>query len=223
MSALSAVSAGISRREFARREGVTDKIIRRAIDDGHLQTLSDGTLDPALVGTGWRKANRRSAEAADSADKTADKSAGVSAPGPQRVRTFVEPQPHGGGLKRSRQDESDDPIDADAFVTRALAGEVYKVADSERVKESALAIKHMLAARQAAGELVEIAKAEAILFEASRAARDSWLNWPSRVGPLIAADLGIAADLVTDVLTKHVQSHLADLGEPDADFAARPG
>jgi hypothetical protein len=45
----------ISRREFARREGVSEKTIRNAIDHGALPVLDNGTLDSALVGTGWRK------------------------------------------------------------------------------------------------------------------------------------------------------------------------
>jgi hypothetical protein len=32
--------------------------------------------------------------------------------------------------------------------------------------------------------------AEEVLFNAFRQQRDAWLNWPSRVAPLMAADLG---------------------------------
>jgi hypothetical protein len=50
---------GISIREFARRDGCSDMLVRKAIKAGRLPALADGTLDPLLVGSGWRKANRR--------------------------------------------------------------------------------------------------------------------------------------------------------------------
>ena len=50
---------GISIREFARRDGCSDMLVRKAIKRGRLHALADGTLDPQLVGSGWRKANRR--------------------------------------------------------------------------------------------------------------------------------------------------------------------
>lgn len=69
------------------------------------------------------------------------------------------------------------------------------------------------------GELVEIEVAETVLFETFRSARDAWLNWPLRVGPLIAADMGLDAEKVTGVLTTYVHQQLVDLGEPQPEFA----
>lgn len=45
--------AGISIREFARREGCSEGAVRKAIKAGRLATLADGTLDADLIGT-WR-------------------------------------------------------------------------------------------------------------------------------------------------------------------------
>lgn len=55
--------AGISMREFARRDGCDDKHVREGVRKGYLKKLPDGTLDPALVGSGWRPGNRRVARA----------------------------------------------------------------------------------------------------------------------------------------------------------------
>lgn len=55
---------GISIREFARRDGCSDTLVRRALKTGHLRAAEDGSLDPGLVGTGWRDANRRAANTA---------------------------------------------------------------------------------------------------------------------------------------------------------------
>ena len=57
--------------------------------------------------------------------------------------------------------------------------------------------------------------AEKILFEQARASRDAWLNWPTRVGPLLAADLGLEADRVVGALTEYVHKHISQLGEPE--------
>lgn len=48
---------GISIREFARRDGCDERLVRRAIGEGRLRKLPDGTLDEAMVGTGWRASN----------------------------------------------------------------------------------------------------------------------------------------------------------------------
>jgi hypothetical protein len=190
---------GVSIREFARRDGCNDKLVRRAIQHGRIVALPDGTLDPALVGTGWRKSNRRAGEDADAQSTTV------------RAKVSALPDPV----------EMAGESDLDAFVANLLAGRFATLLQAERVKENALALKHVLAARREAGSVVEVEAAQAIVFDVFRAARDAWLNWPIRIGPLVAADLGLEADKVTEVLTAHVHQHLLDLGEPEAEFVTR--
>jgi hypothetical protein len=48
---------GISRRQFAIQDGCNESLVRRALRNGHLSTLDDGSLDPARVGTPWREGN----------------------------------------------------------------------------------------------------------------------------------------------------------------------
>ena len=48
----------LSKREFARREGCSHTLVQKAVNAGHLPLLADGKLDPALLGTDWRAANR---------------------------------------------------------------------------------------------------------------------------------------------------------------------
>lgn len=183
-------TAGISIREFARREGCSDKLVRRAIEAGKLKARPDGKLDPALVGSAWRHGNRHPVPTADT----------VSAP----VRT-----PPG------------DDIDLDDFSRRFLSGDIPDLATSEKVKAAAAAMKATLGAQQLGGSLVEMETAEAVLFDTFRASRDAWLNFPAKVGALLAADLGLEADRVVQALTPYVQQQLEDLGEPAADFSPR--
>ena len=52
--------------EFARREGVSAQAVAKAIKSGKLTRLPDGTVDPDLVGSGWRR-HRRGNTVADQA------------------------------------------------------------------------------------------------------------------------------------------------------------
>lgn len=213
---MSAPAAPVSVREFARLDGCDDKLVRRAIKAGKLPVSVDGKVDPTLAGSGWRKQNRRGAAAADnSADiskvsapsvRTPAKRTKVSAPTAEVVEEAAE---------ALFAEEVDD------FLSNVLAGTYADTMTAERVKENALAAKHLLAARKDAGSLIEIEQAEKVLFETQRSQRDAWINFPTKIGPLLAAELGLEADKVVEALTAHVHQQLADLGEPEADFAAR--
>lgn len=87
--------------------------------------------------------------------------------------------------------------------------------EARRVKENYLALLTKLDFQQKDGQLIEMTVAEEVLFNAFRQQRDSWLNWPSRVAPLMAADLGVPADRMTEVLIEHVHKHISVLGEPE--------
>jgi hypothetical protein len=185
------VSAGVSIREFARREGCDDALVRRALKREKLTAFEDGTLDPKLVGTAWRRGNRR-------ADPDADKSAD--------------------GPRPSADDY--DPDFLDDFIANLLEGRFASVVEAERVKENALALKHLLDARRKAGELVDIDTAKAVLFEDAREERDAWINFPTKIGPLLAADLNVEPGPLIEALSGYVHQQLADLGDSDIDFAA---
>ena len=47
----------LSIREFARRDGCDERLVRRAVSTGRLPRREDGTLDANLVGTEWRVGN----------------------------------------------------------------------------------------------------------------------------------------------------------------------
>ncbi|MCA8045488.1 helix-turn-helix domain-containing protein [Burkholderia arboris] len=95
--------------------------------------------------------------------------------------------------------------------------------DARCLKENYLGLMAQLEYERKSGSLVELDTATAILFEEFRAQRDAWLNWPTRVGPILAAELGVEADRVVEVLTAHVHKQIAQLGEPEANFSEREG
>lgn len=209
---MSAPTGRVSIREFARLDGCNDKLVRRALNQGKLPTSEDGKLDASLVGTGWRKRNRQRADTADT---------GADNPKPVRTRAARKsaPPPTADDAEAAAGEMFSE--EADDFLNKVLSGEFADHASAERIKENALAAKHLLAARKEAGHLVEIEMAESVLFETQRAQRDAWLNFPTRIGPLLAAELGIEADKVVEALTAHVHQQLDDLGDPEADFTGQ--
>ncbi len=189
----------ISVSEFARREGCNEKQVRRAVEKGIFSKNADGRLDAALVGSGWRKQNRRSIL---SDVRTKQKS-------PKVVR------------ESPKEPDADETPEEAAERIMAASGAPHDMAEALRLKENYLALLRQLEYEQKSGALIEMAVAEATFFDVFRAQRDSWLNWPTRIGPLIAAELGIEADRATEILTTHVHKHIAQLGEPEADFGGR--
>ena len=84
-----------------------------------------------------------------------------------------------------------------------------------RIRENYMALQAKLQYEKDSGQLIELTAAEEVLFNAFRQQRDAWLNWPSRVAPLMAADLDVPADRMTEVLIEHVHKHISVLGEPE--------
>lgn len=58
------MSERLSASEFARREGRDEKQVRRALLRGALVRGDDGLIDAALIGSAWRKPNRRTLQRA---------------------------------------------------------------------------------------------------------------------------------------------------------------
>lgn len=56
---------GISIREFARREGVSDTLVRKALKLNRLAAFEDGSIDPKLAGSSWREGNAKGANSAN--------------------------------------------------------------------------------------------------------------------------------------------------------------
>ncbi|KVC70969.1 hypothetical protein WI73_00600 [Burkholderia ubonensis] len=104
-----------------------------------------------------------------------------------------------------------------------LAGEIdvnsTSFDEARRIKEVYLALLHRLDFEKKSSVLVELDTASTVPFEEFRAQRDAWLNWPTKVGPLIGAELGVEADKITAVLSAHVHKQIAQLGEPEVQFS----
>jgi hypothetical protein len=68
------------------------------------------------------------------------------------------------------------------------------------------------------GELISRATAVNAAFSFARMLRDRWQAWPTRVGPLLAAQFELDAGAVTAVLEGYVREHLAELASERCEF-----
>ena len=68
------------------------------------------------------------------------------------------------------------------------------------------------------GELVDRARTTTMVFDLARRERDAWQNWPARVAANMAADLGVDAHRMEQVLDNYLRQHLADLAEVKIDL-----
>lgn len=121
--------------------------------------------------------------------------------------------------KKTNKQQTSEPVDESPTQTaERLIREIgadMSFDEARRVKENFLALLTKLEYEKEDGQLVELSVAESILFAEFRGQRDAWMNWPSRVAPIMAADLGVPADRMTEVLIEHVHKQITSLGEPE--------
>ena len=200
----------VSVSAYARLHGVTKGAAQKWQSRG-LLVFRDGKV--AVEPSDQKLAHAGVGRFADAATKTR-RTATVRAP---KVAAPVAGLPTAmvGDLEEAAAQGDDAARTVLDFMTGLSEGRVVNMIEATTIKENALAAIRMIEARKRAGEVVEMADAEAAFFDVFRQHRDAWLNFPSRIGPLMAADLGLAPDRVVEVLTQHVHQHLNDLGEPN--------
>ena len=148
----------LSIREFAKRDGCDEKVVRNKIKSGHLANLPNGKISSLLVGTPWRKSN---ADAADNM-RTAQKA-------PIFVAYPSEPV-----------DEAADRIINDgSFV-------LLSKAEAEAKKENYLALLRQLEYDRESGSVVAVADVAQKVANEYALVRNRLLSIPSRVAPRIA-------------------------------------
>ena len=183
---------GLSIRAYAKTRGVSHVAVLKAAKAGRIPLEPDGTIDPAKADAAWQRStdpSRAKAKPKPSAEKL--RPVGSAALGSVRETLKEQGLPAGGNV---------------TFVQARTAHEIAKA--------------HLarLRLQRMKGELVDRARATALVFRLAREERDSWLNWPARVAALMAADLGVEAHAVQKLIETHVRGHLAELAEIRAEF-----
>lgn len=93
-------------------------------------------------------------------------------------------------------------------------GALVSFAEAQRIKENYLAKLRGLEFDLKSKRLVDAEAVHRAVFELARAERDALVNWPARVAPLIAAELGVEQVTLAVALEKHVRQYLAERSEP---------
>ena len=183
---------GLSERQYAARVGLSRGAIQKAKAAGRLVLHEDGSID---------------AEASDA------RRAAMTDPSKSRRTTApkLKPVPHAAvsavGDTLREQGLAAPPVGTGTtFLQAKTANEVLK-AQERRIRLQKLK-----------GELVDRARAVAVVFRLAREERDAWVNWPARAAALMAAELGVEAAAMQKALEKHVRAHLDELAEVRPDF-----
>jgi hypothetical protein len=148
----------------------------------------DGTVDAAKADASWERSSDPARRKAP-AEKL--RSVGEAAVGSVRETLKEQGLPFSGNL---------------TFVQARTAHEIAKA--------------HLarLRLQERRGELVDRAKAAALVFRLAREERDAWINWPLRVAALMAAELGVGAHPMQKVLETHVRMQLSELADVRPEF-----
>jgi len=211
----------VSKAAFARLHGVSHTAVSKWHKAGWLE-MRGSQVDV-------EKSNARLARYRDSNDGRASKVSNPVKPETEietsdetSAETKVSAPPSAGG-RTAVEFLPGESVDAAA---ERLTGKLVidlemPVEEAKRIKEVYLALLNRLDYERKSGALVELAVAQGVLFEVFRGQRDAWLNWPVKVGPLLAAELGLEeADRVTEALAAHVHKQISELGEPAVEFDA---
>ena len=184
---------GLSERQYAARVGLSRGAIQKAKAAGRLVLHEDGSIDAEASDA------RRAAmtDPSKSRRTTAPKlkpvpDAAVSAVGDTLREQGLAAPPVGSGT---------------TFLQAKTANEVLK-AQERRIRLQKLK-----------GELVDRARAVAVVFRLAREERDAWVTWPARAAALMASELGVMiADhgalepaMMQKVLEAHVRAQLDSL------------
>ena len=190
---------GVSERKYATRAGVSRGAVQKARAAGRLVLHPDGSIDAAA-------SDARRAAATDPAKRrgTANK---IPDPGPVSG-TGVKPVADA-ALGSVRETLREQGLPSSPRVTFVDARTALVIAQAHLARRKL---------QERNGELVDRARALALVFRLAREERDTWVNWPVRVAALMAAELGVDAHPMQKILETHVRAHLAELAEIRPEF-----
>jgi hypothetical protein len=189
---LSPGRTGMSERAYAAHAGISRGAVQKARPSGRLVLHADGSIDAAA-------SDARRAQATD--------------PAMQRGRREPSLRP----VPEAAVGAVSDTLREQGLPTPATAGGMTYL-QARTANEVLKAQERRIRLQTLKGELVDRARATALVFRLARQERDAWAGWPARVAALMAADLGLSAHALQTVLDSHVRQHLAELADLRAEF-----
>src|SRR5512134_717992 len=184
--------AGMSEREYAAHAGVSRGAVQKARASGRVVLHADGSIDAAA-------SDARRAQATDTSMQRG------------RHQPSLRPVPEAavGAVTETLREQG-------LPAPQAAGGMTYLQART--ANEVLKAQERRMRLQKLRGELVDRARATALVFRLARQERDAWAGWPARVAAMMAADLGVGAHAMQTVLETHVRQHLGELTEVRPDL-----
>ncbi len=179
---------GMSERQYAAHAGVSRGAVQKARAAGRLLLFPDGSIDAA--GSDIRRAH-----ATDPGKQRA------TAHGPQ---LWPVPEAAMASVGETLREQGLPGPAPGGGVTYLQARTAHEIAKAHLTR---------LKLQERKGELVDRARATALVFRLARQERDAWLNWPARVAALMAAELGLEPHAMQKALEIHVRAHLVELAD----------
>ncbi len=195
---------GMSERKYAAHVGLSRGAIQKAKAAGRLVLHADGSIDADA-------SDARRAEATD----------------PSKTRKA--PQPKRKPVPEAAVSAVGDTLKEQGLAAPATGGGTTFL-QAKTANEVLKAQERRIRLQKLKGELIDRARALALVFRLARQERDVWVNWPARVAALMAADLSascseaLGQEVVVEpatmqkALETHVRSQLDDLAEIQPDL-----
>ncbi len=122
--------------------------------------------------------------------------------------------------KRLREPGSDDADLLMGSQTDGIPvdGHLLSLHQAQQLKENYLAKLKQLEFEEKSKKLIDSEVVKSTVFAMAREDRDSLVNWPARVSPLIAAELGVDSIALAVLLEKYVREYLDDRSNRDLRF-----
>jgi hypothetical protein len=128
---------------------------------------------------------------------------------------------HGGPIPTYGPAKQIDPDEVDRLWPRAPASGPVGGDQLRQARAAALVMDvqtKRLALEQRRGALISRDRAVTKAFSFARMLRDAWLTWPARIGPQLAADLGVEPAVLVIMLEDLVRAHLEELASERCEF-----
>ena len=197
---------GMSERQYAAHVGLSRGAIQKAKEAGRLVQHADGSIDAAASDV----------HRAAMTDPAKQRGASEAVPTPAPKLKPVPDTALSAVGDTLRENGLVPPVTGagTTFLQAKTANEVLK-AQERKLKLAKLK-----------GELIDRARAVALVFRLAREERDAWVTWPARAAALMASELGVMiADhgvltpaMMQKVLEAHVRAQLDSLAEVRIDL-----
>jgi hypothetical protein len=209
---------GMSERQYAARAGLSRGAIQKAKTAGRLVLHEDGSIDAAA-------SDRLRAETTDPSKVRGDRGASGAAKAPRTKPPAPKLKP----VPEAAVAAVGDTLREQGLAVPAVGGGTTFL-QAKTANEVLKAQERRIRLQKLKAELIERARALALVFRLAREVRDAWVTWPARVAALMAAELSASCRDATGqqitvepaamqkVLEKHVRAHLDELAEVRPDF-----